>query len=219
MSTRIIFNGQEYPSTDAMPEEVRKSYLQALAQFADNDRNGIPDVLERRAGGPVIGIEQSSITVNGRTYESVEAMPKLVRLLYEHALGLMGAGPAGPGARSTPGHGPVGADLVRAVSRTGRLLEHMVQVFLAISAVVILSGAVFIMLQMDGVSHRKERLYVAIAALVLLGTLDSGVERLVKRRAPLSWGTTEIERRYSSVSLLLILAAAVLLIGLAWFLP
>lgn len=219
MSTHIIFNGQEYPSTDAMPEEVRKSYLQALAQFADNDRNGIPDVLERGAAGPVIGIQQSSITVNGRTYESVEAMPKLVRLLYEHALGVMGAGPSRAGARSTPGQGPAGADLMRAVSGTARLLERMVQVLLAISAVVILGGAVFIMLHMGGVSHRKERLYVAIAALVLLGTLDSGVERLVKRRTPLSLETTEVERRYSSVSLLLILGAAVLLIGLAWFLP
>ena len=79
MTTRIIFNGQEFASTDVMPEEVRRAYQQALAQFADADHNGIPDVLERGGPGNVIGIQHSSITVNGRTYESVDAMPKIGR--------------------------------------------------------------------------------------------------------------------------------------------
>jgi hypothetical protein len=47
---RIIFNGQQYASTEAMPEDVRKMYRQALAQLADADHSGIPDVLEQRQG-------------------------------------------------------------------------------------------------------------------------------------------------------------------------
>jgi uncharacterized protein len=55
MTTRIIFNGQDYASTDVMPEEVRRAYQQALAQLADADHNGIPDVLEPGGAGNVIG--------------------------------------------------------------------------------------------------------------------------------------------------------------------
>jgi hypothetical protein len=34
MATRIIFNGQEYASPEAMPEDIRKAYLEALAMTA-----------------------------------------------------------------------------------------------------------------------------------------------------------------------------------------
>jgi hypothetical protein len=78
MTTRIIFNGQEYSSTEAMPEDVRKLYQQALSQLADADHNGIPDVL---------GIQNSSITVNGKTYGSAEEMPGWVRFIFEQVMG------------------------------------------------------------------------------------------------------------------------------------
>jgi NADH:ubiquinone oxidoreductase subunit 6 (subunit J) len=48
MTTRIIFNGQEYASTEAMPQAVRTAYRQALAKLEDADRNGVPDI----AGSP-----------------------------------------------------------------------------------------------------------------------------------------------------------------------
>ena len=216
MATRIIFNGQEYASSDAMPEQVRKAYEQALAQFVDADHNGVPDILERGGPGNVIGIQHSSITVNGRTYESVDAMPALVRLLYEHTIGQVGANrtglPASAGAIS-------GLNTLQALDKTGRFLERFIQILLGIMAVVILAGAVFLMLKMDGGSRSKERLYVAIVALLLLGTLDSQVERLIRRRAPLSLTTTVEERRYTGVSLVFLLIAAVGLIGLALLLP
>jgi hypothetical protein len=246
MTTRIIFNGQEYASTDVMPEEVRRAYQQALAQFADADHNGIPDVLERGGAGNVIGIQHSSITVNGRTYESVDAMPALVRLLYEHAIGQVDANRTGlpvsaaailglnprsksAAADSSPepnerwggtiaSEPPLGDDFMRALDRTGRSVERGIQVLLGVIAVVILAGAIFLLLKMDG-SQTKERLYVAIAALVVLGAVDSQVERLVKRRVPFSLETTVGERRYSRVSLVLMLVAAVVLIGLALLLP
>jgi hypothetical protein len=230
MATRIIFNGQEYAGTDAMPEAVRKSYLDALAKFAeDKNRNGIPDILEPGSAGQVIGIQHSSITVNGRTYESVEEMPALARILYEHAMGKMGASRTGlptsaaaiRGLRPTSqsNEQPAPADLMRAVDSGRRAIERVIQLLLGFMAAFIFTGAVFIMLEMDRGSQAKERLFVAIIALVLLGTLDTQATRLIKRRLPSSLGTTEVERRYSGASLLLMLAAAVILIGLALFLP
>lgn len=248
MTTRIIFNGQEYESTDAMPEEVQKSYLEAFAQFTeDKNRDGIPDILEARSAGQVIGVQHSSITVNGRTYESVEEMPALVRLLYQHAIGQVGAsrtglptsvaailglnsaspsastgGRAGPneaGGLSAPNEQPAPDDLMGAVDRGRRAIERVIHMLLVFITAFIFTGAVFIMLEMDSGSQAKERLYVAIIALVLLGTVDTQATRLVRRRMPLSLGTTEAERRYSGLSFSLILAAAVILIGLALLLP
>lgn len=231
MAIRIIFNGQEYPSTDVMPEEVRKGYQQALAQFADADRNGIPDILERGGPGNVIGIQHSSITVNGRTYESVEAMPALVRLLYEHAIGQVDANRTGlpasaaailgdeVGSQTIRNNPPVSDDFLGALDKAGRSLGRVIQVFLGIVAVVVLAGAVFLMLKMDSGSATKERLYVAIAALVVLGAVDSQVQRLVRRRVPFSLETTVEERRYNGVSLVFMLVAAVVLISLALLLP
>ena len=234
MTTRIIFNGQEFASTDVMPEEVRRAYQQALAQFADADHNGIPDVLERGGPGNVIGIQHSSITVNGRTYESVDAMPALVRLLYEHAIGQVDANRIGlpvnaaailglnPRSKSVAADGspepPVSDDFMQPSDRTGRSLEHVIQIFLGFAAVATLAGAIFLLFKMDG-SQTKERLYVAIAALVVLGAVDSQAERLVKRRVPFSLETTVGERRYSRVSVVLMLVAAVMLFGLALLLP
>jgi hypothetical protein len=86
MSTRIIFNGQEYASPEAMPEGIRKAYQETLAKLEDANRNGVPDVLERGDTGNVIVIQQSSITVNGREFQNVASMPGPLRVLYEYAL-------------------------------------------------------------------------------------------------------------------------------------
>ena len=51
--TGIIFNGKEYSSIEEMPEEVRRTYEQAMSGvLSDSDRNGIPDLFER--GGPSV---------------------------------------------------------------------------------------------------------------------------------------------------------------------
>jgi hypothetical protein len=73
---------------------------------------------------------------------------------------------------------------------------------------------------MDGGSRSQGgRFYVAIAALVILGAVDSQFRKLVERRAPFSIGTTEAERHYALVSLLLLLVSGVILFGAAWLLP
>jgi hypothetical protein len=61
---RIIFNGQEYASVDAMPAAVRADYERLMATLPDEDRNGVPDVLEHVPASATITCE-SSFTVNG----------------------------------------------------------------------------------------------------------------------------------------------------------
>lgn len=47
VSTKIVFNGQEYSSPDQMPAEVRRVYEQIMSGvLADADRDGIPDIME-----------------------------------------------------------------------------------------------------------------------------------------------------------------------------
>lgn len=87
MTTRIIFNGKEYASVEAMPEGVRRLYEAAMQQLADKDRDGVPDVLERGGiANKFFTIQHTSITVDGKTYGSVEEMPADVRRVYEEAM-------------------------------------------------------------------------------------------------------------------------------------
>ena len=44
--TRITVNGQTYNSVEEMPSDVRQQYEKAMSALADENRNGIPDVLE-----------------------------------------------------------------------------------------------------------------------------------------------------------------------------
>jgi hypothetical protein len=111
MTTRIIFNGQEYDSPEAMPQAVRTAYQAALAKLEDADQNGVADILERGETGNVVMIQESSIRVNGREFKDVTSMPALVRALYEYAMRqaegnqqglreITTTGDPGPGARA-----------------------------------------------------------------------------------------------------------------------
>jgi hypothetical protein len=248
METKIIFNGKTYTSVESMPEEVRQAYQQALAQFADADKNGIPDILERGGAGNVIAIQQSSISFNGREFKSVGEMPAIVRRLFEMAMGQADANrnsipDALEGALSrtetrSPSTGTVQPEFAAAVKpstlnppperesistglrRTANTLETFLRILLGFIAVATVAGAVFLMLKMDGGSRGQGgRFYVAIAALVILGAVDSQFRKLVERRAPFSFGTTEAESHYALISLLLLLVSAVILFGAAWLLP
>lgn len=99
-------------------------------------------------------------------------------------------------------------------------LERVLVVLLSFLTVATLAGAVFLMLQMDGSSRSQGgRYYVAIAALLLLGVIDSQFHKLIERRIPLSLTTTPQERLYRIASLLLMVFSAVVLMALAWLLP
>lgn len=108
-----------------------------------------------------------------------------------------------------------------ALDQATRTLERFLQIFLGIVAVAILLGSVFIMVKLDA-SFRSQggRFYVAAGALVLLGLVDSQFGRLMQRRE-LGFGLTESPeyRRYRLGSLLLLFLAALVLFGLALFLP
>src|SRR6266498_1863674 len=248
METKIIFNGKTYTNVESMPEEVRQAYQQALAQFADADKNGIPDILERGAAGNVIAIQQSSISFNGREFKSVGEMPAVVRRLFEMAMGQAdanrngipdvlesalsrretaspAAGTAGPETAaatnaSTPNPPREREPIMARLDQTTNALDIFLRILLGIVSVAAVAGAIFLMLKMDSSSRSQGgRLYVSIAALVILGAVDSQFRKLVARRAPFSVGTTEAESRYGLISLLLLLLSAVVLFGAALLFP
>ena len=247
METKIIFNGKTYTDVESMPEEVRQAYQQALAHLADADKNSIPDIMERGGTGNVIAIHQSSISFNGREYNSVGEMPAMVRRLFEMAMGQADANRNGiPDALESalgiqtpsPAAGNVKPEfsatvnasaphpphehepIIAALSQTANTLETFLRMLLGIVTVATVAGAIFLMLKLDSGSRSQGgRFYVAIAALVILGAVDSQFRKLVVRRAPFSLTTTEAESRYALISLLLLLITAVVLFGAAWLLP
>jgi hypothetical protein len=247
METKIIFNGKPYTKVEDMPEEVRQAYQQALAQFADADKNGIPDILERGGTGNVIAIRQSSINFNGQEYKSVGEMPAIVRRLFEFAVnqadanknGIPDALESSLGMRTsssstasdraeaaatgnrTLANAPTEREsIITALKQSADSLETLLRILLSVVAVATIAGAIFLMLKMDSSSRSQGgRFYIAIAALFILGAVDSQFRKLVERRAPFSIGTTEAESRDALISLLLLFVSAVVLFGAAWYLP
>jgi hypothetical protein len=209
MTTRIIFNGQEYASTEAMPENIRNAYLEALTMLRDGDANGIPDVLEGGSDRTVIGVQQASVTFNGRTIKSVGGLPGWLRSFVRSATGHEGA--SSTGELKPPAIGPSeGLD-------TG---QRAIGVLLAFTAGFTLMFSVGLMFAIGGGrDHLAGRLTVAIAALLLLGWLDTQADRIAKRRQPVLAAYTAGYRRFAVWSSLGLLLAAALLLGLAWYLP
>ena len=101
MSLKIVFNGKEYDSVDAMPPDVRKEYEVALETLRKSGGEEILSVLQRDMGvtGTHIKASFREIVVNGKKYESVDAMPPDVRRIYEQAMA-RAKPPAGSAARA-----------------------------------------------------------------------------------------------------------------------
>ena len=106
MSLKIVFNGKEYDSVDAMPPDVRKEYEVALETLRKSGGEEILSVLQRDMGvsGTHIKATYHEIVVDGKKYDSVGAMPPDVRRNYEQAMARVA--PSGtavrPSATSTP---------------------------------------------------------------------------------------------------------------------
>jgi hypothetical protein len=214
MTTRIIFNGQEYHSPEAMPPDVRKAYEVMLDQLQDKDKDGIPDVLQGgSAGKNVLGTLQTSVSFNGRTLEGM-GLPAPLRGLIENVVAhgiSKGTAPAEP-------HG--NEPLLRTLDTASRATEGLLGVLLAFAAGFVLVFSVGLMFAIGGGPELlKGRLILAIAALLLLGALDTQATRLARRRQPLLAPDTAGYRRFVMWSSLGLLLAAVLLLGLAWYLP
>jgi hypothetical protein len=215
MPTHIIFNGREYDSPTAMPEDVRRAYQEMLAQLQDKDNDGVPDILQGGSAGNALGILQTSVTYNGRTLEGLGSLPAPVRRLLENAMGHgKNRGTAAP--TELHGNGP----LVQALDTASRATEGVLGVLLAFAAGFVLIFSVGLMFAIGGGrEHLAGRLIVATAAFLILGGLDTQATRLARRRQPLLGPDSAEYRRFVVWSSSGLILATALLFGLAWYLP
>ena len=49
ITTKIVVGDKEYSSVEDMPPDVRRVYDKAMSALSDQDRNGVPDILEGKA--------------------------------------------------------------------------------------------------------------------------------------------------------------------------
>jgi hypothetical protein len=102
VSLKIVFNGAEYDSVEAMPPDVRAQYEKVLESLKKTGGDEVLSALQRVSsggGGSLSGTIKTTykeIVVNGKKYGSVGEMPPDVRRLYEDALGRAGASPGRP---------------------------------------------------------------------------------------------------------------------------
>lgn len=101
VSLKIVFNGAEYDSVEAMPPDVRAQYEQVLETLKQTGGDEVLSALQRASsGGATFKATYRQIVVDGKKYGSVDEMPADVRRTYEQAVGHLGAG-AGPGGPPT----------------------------------------------------------------------------------------------------------------------
>ncbi len=213
MPTHIIFNGREYDSPEAMPEDVRRAYQLMLDQFQDKDKDGIPDVLQGRSAGNVLGVMQTSVTYNGRTLEGLGSLPAPMRRLLENVMG------HGKSRGTAPTEPQANEPLVQTLDTAGRATEGLLGVLLAfVGGFVLIFGVGLMFAIGGGREHLAGRLAVATAAFLLLGWLDTHATRLARRRQPLLGPDSPGYRRFVVWSTSGLLLATALLFGLAWFL-
>lgn len=88
---RITINGQQYDSPEAMPPDVRRLYDEAMrtagSSLASAQSGGSTQVFTGQAGsfgGSVV--VNRTITVNNRSYKSIDELPPDMRRFYEDAL-------------------------------------------------------------------------------------------------------------------------------------
>ncbi|HSL30111.1 MAG TPA: hypothetical protein VK900_12995 [Anaerolineales bacterium] len=99
----IVIDGKTYHSVNEMPADVRQKYEQAMHSlrdannnripdafetmnlFADQDRNGAPDILDNLVAGQA-AVSSMKIVVDGKEFNGIEHLPPEVRARYEEAL-------------------------------------------------------------------------------------------------------------------------------------
>ena len=89
----IVIDGKTYKSADEMPEDVRKSYENAMRNV-DSNQNGMPDAFEESSSFQTATanvINSSKIIVNGQVFDSLDQLPPEISAKYEQALGAMDA--------------------------------------------------------------------------------------------------------------------------------
>lgn len=113
MSEKYIFNGKVYRSVSEMPSDVRQLYDRLETLLQDQDRDGVPNVFqqggfkgikdafglikdvskmsqsgEKWSSQQMVLIKETdtSISVNGKTFRSVNEMPSEIRRVYQKAV-------------------------------------------------------------------------------------------------------------------------------------
>lgn len=93
MTQKIVVNGTEYDSPEAMPPDVRRQYERALKLVQDAAQGATPQgttertVTTTRDGVSVkVHTKQVKYTVDGKTYDDPSQLPPDVRARVEQAL-------------------------------------------------------------------------------------------------------------------------------------
>ena len=93
MTQKIVVNGTEYDSPEAMPPEVRRQYEQALRLVQDVAKGAAPPgtmarTVETTRDGVSVKVhtKQLKYTVDGKSYDDPTQLPPEVRARVEQAL-------------------------------------------------------------------------------------------------------------------------------------
>ena len=102
----ITFNGKTYADVNEMPEAERRAFEEMTRMFADENGNGIPDLLEGDMVKKVLAVHASNmnVNVNGQTYHSLEELPPDLRQSVDSAfmmLSSMGLTPKSDAAQTS----------------------------------------------------------------------------------------------------------------------
>jgi hypothetical protein len=155
-----------------MPEEVRKAYKEALASLSeDKNQNGIPDVLE--GTGNVLGVQQSSLTINGR---DVGDLPREVKQLLAYMAGLPDGKPEAPALT------PQQTALMKTLDATSSFLRTVLLMLSAAAGVAAIAVGVWVHIHMDAGSRSQGgTFYVDIVILIAVAWLVGTLAAIVRQ--------------------------------------
>ena len=90
MPNGISFNGVAYVSVDDMPPDVRRDYERLLAALGDENRDGVPDLIEglvQKSGKTPQVFTSSTVMVNGQVVSGEADLPPVLRQRLERLIG------------------------------------------------------------------------------------------------------------------------------------
>lgn len=89
MSQRIVVNGVQYDSLEAMPPDVRRQYERALAAIKDLGEGGEKTkTVQSVPGGVKVNVTTRRVqyNVDGKSYDDLSQLPPEIRAKVERAL-------------------------------------------------------------------------------------------------------------------------------------
>lgn len=86
-SQTYVVNGKTYTSLEEMPAEERAMFESLSNVLADNNQNGLPDIMDGMAGTGNTLMQSNTIVFEGKTYASVNDLPPEGRAAFEKGMG------------------------------------------------------------------------------------------------------------------------------------